>query len=300
MSLFRKVTLPASFAVAAALSTMPLAMSGEKTGCRVICQPLATTCQPAVASATPTAPTCCQPLPTTVTASPSVELTAYARPAQPRRIEPQPDTLETSPTVAVTYCAIYLYVDYGSYQSYYGINCSTRQPLLMNGVNLPIPGDCNNPNGACITVGSNVTPTAANTSRVHGYNSFSQKGLKLPKPLKAGQEPRNSPNPQASKPGELKERTRIGQPIYVKFPRVAGANDYVIAELQRFAVKGIGPANREFSATLTAGHEVDAVPAGAVAKVIPRNQITVVDDHVARLEIGNAVYEIVTATKLVP
>ncbi|MBC7818855.1 MAG: hypothetical protein IAG10_18345 [Planctomycetaceae bacterium] len=276
------------------------AWSGEKHRRTICCQPIAT-CQPIASQTAGTTPTCCQPVAATIFSSSSpIELCAHTQPA-PRRLTPQPDTLDINPTVATTYCAIYMVADYGTYQVYYGINCTTHSPVSMSGNNLgPLPGNCNNPGGACITFGSSVIPTASGASGLQRPGTFTQKGIKLARKHKAGEEPSNQANPQATKPRELKERTRIGQPIFVKFPRVPGSSDFVVAELQRFSVKGIGAAGKELSGAITVGLEIDQAPAGKTVKELSRDQVTIADDHVARVEIGNATYEIITASNLTP
>ena len=202
--------------------------------------------------------------------------------------------------MVTTICAIYMYADWGTYQSYYAINCATQAPLSMNGNNLPVPGDCSNPNGACVTFGSSVVPTASGASGSQRPGTFTQKGIKLARKHKAGEEPINKANPQATNPRELKERTRIGQAIFVKFPRVPGSADFVMVELQRFSVKGIGAARQELAGTFAVGLEIDQIPAGKTVKELSHDQVTISDDHVARVEIGNVTYQIITASKLTP
>lgn len=279
------------------------AWSGEKHRRTICCQPIAT-CQPISCRTAGPIPTCCQPAAATIASSSSssspIELCAHTQPA-PRRLTPQPDALEIHPTVTTTYCAMYMYCDWGTYQSYYAINCTNNYPLSINGNNLgPLPGDCNNPGGACITFGSSTAPTASGVNGPLRPKTFTQKGVKLARKHKAGAEPVNKANPQATNPHELKERTRIGQPIFVKFPRVPGSSDFVVAELQRFSVKGIGAAGQELAGTFAVGLEIDQAPVGRTVKELARNQVTIVDDHVARMEIGGTTYEIVTATKLTP
>src|SRR5262245_19323627 len=82
----------------------------------VICfQPIPTTCPSVVSEAAGPAPTCCQPAAATISASSSpIELCAHTQPA-PRRLTPEPDALEINPTFATTYCAIYMYLDHGTY-----------------------------------------------------------------------------------------------------------------------------------------------------------------------------------------
>lgn len=115
---------------------------------------------------------------------------------------------------------------------------------------------------------------------------------------KAGEEPINKANPQTTKPRELKERTRVGQAIFVKFPRAPGSSEFVVAELQRYSVKGLGAAGQELAGMFAVGQEIDQAPAGKTVKELSRNQVTIVGDHAAQVEIGNATYEILTASKL--
>jgi len=212
---------------------------------------------------------------------------------------PQPDWLEIDQTAATTVCAWYMWFDWGSYQSYYGVTFGTNTPCNINGNNLgPLPGNCANPGGACITFGSSVVPTAAGANSSQRPGTLTQKGVKLTRKLKAGTEPINQANPQTTKPRELKERTLIGQPIFVRFSRAPGSTDFVVAELRRYSVKGIGAAGQVLAGTFAVGHEIDQAPAGNAVKELSRDQVTIADDHVARVEIGNSAYEIVTATKL--
>ena len=278
------------------------AWSGDKHRRTICCQPIAT-CQPTTCQTAGPVPTCCQPAAATISSSSTsspIELCAHTQPA-PRRLVPQPDSLEIHQTTATTTCAMYMWCNWGTYQSYYAINCATNAPCNLNGNNLaPLPGDCNNPGGSCITFGSAVVPTASGASVSQRPGTLTQKGIKLARKHKAGDEPINQANPQTTKPRELKERTRIGQAIFVKFPRVPGSSDFVVAELQRYSVKGIGAAGQELAGTFAVGLEIDQAPAGKTVKELSRDQVTIADDHVARVEIGNAVYEIVTASKLTP
>jgi hypothetical protein len=141
-------------------------------------------------------------------------------------------------------------------------------------------------------------PTAAGANSSQRPGTLTQKGVKLTRKLKAGTEPINQANPQTTKPRELKERTLIGQPIFVRFSRAPGSTDFVVAELRRYSVKGIGAAGQVLAGTFAVGHEIDQAPAGNAVKELSRDQVTIADDHVARVEIGNSAYEIVTATKL--
>ena len=278
------------------------AWSGEKHRRTICCQPIAT-CQPMTSQTAGLVPTCCQPAAATISSSSTsspIELCAHTQPA-PRRLVPQPDSLEINQTAATTICAMYMWCNWGTYQSYYAITCGSNAASNLNGNNLaPLPGNCNNPGGSCITFGSAIVPTAAGASVSQRPGTLTQKGIKLARKHKAGDEPINQANPQTTKPRELKERTRIGQAIFVKFPRVPGSSEFVVAELQRYSVKGIGAAGQELAGTFAVGLEIDQAPAGKTVKELSRDQVTITDDHVARVEIGNAIYEIVTASKLTP
>ncbi len=195
---------------------------------------------------------------------------------------------------------MWMWADWGSFKSYYAINCTTNAPLSMDGNLSPLPGDCNNLGGACSTFGSTVVPTASGASGSQRPTTYAQTGIKLARKHKAGEEPINCANPQAKNPRALTERTRIGQPIFVKFPRVPGSSDFVLVELQRFSVRGTGTTGQELTGTFAVGMEIDQAPAGKTVKELSRDQVTVSDDHVARLEIGNVSYGIVTASKLTP
>lgn len=293
------ILVAASLAAAVSVAPSQRAFSGQKH-CRVVCQPVAT-CQPTACQTTGPVPTCCQPAAATIASTSSpIELCAHTQPA-PRRLTPQPDALNINPTLSTTICAIYMWADWGSYQSYYAINCSTRDPQNLNGNNLaPLPGNCDNPNGACVNTGSSVTPTASGASSTLRSGAFSQKGIKLTRKGNAGSEPINPASPQKTGTHALKERKQIGQPIYVKFARVPGSSEFVIVELKRFFVKGVGAAGQEHAGTFAVGLEIDQVPAGKTVKELSRNHVLVLDDHVARLEIGNVNYDVVAASKLTP
>lgn len=292
--------------VAALISTAVLtvstpAKSGEKR-CRTIStcnQPAPVACAPSANQPAAPTQTCCQPA--TASIQPKIELVAYTRPATPRRLAPQPDALDIGRTTADTACAIYLVSDYGSSSLYYGIRCSDKSSVPIYGSNLgPLPGNCSNPNGACISYGSSVIPTAFQGNASANNGSLIQSGVRLTQKRKAGQEPSNPVNALATGAHQLKERTRVGQPTYIKFPLSGGANGFVVVELQRYFVKGTGKSGEEHSGTFAVGTEIDAVPAGISAKEIDRQRIEILADHIARLTIGNVTYDIVTATKLVP
>lgn len=301
MRSLRTYFVAAALISTAALTASPPAKSGEKR-----CRTISTCNQPAPVACTssasqPAAPTqtCCQPAVSSV--QPKIELVAYARPAAPRRLAPQPDALDISRTTAGTACAIYLVSNYGPTSMYYGIRCSDQSSVAIYGIGLgPLPGNCNNPNGACISYGSSVVPTAFQGNTPSSNGSLIQSGVRLAQKRKAGQEPSNPVNALATGTHQLKERTRVGQPTYIKIPLSGGANGFVVAELQRYFVKGTGKSGEEHSATFAVGTEVDAIPAGMSAKEIERQKIEILADHVARVTIGNVTYDIVTATKLVP
>lgn len=283
------------------LATTPSANSGEKP-CRIIStcsQPTPVEC--ASSASQPAAPTqtCCQPA--TASVQPRIELVAYTRPASPRRLSPQPDVLDIRRTTSDTACAWFLAGDFGGTQVYYGLRCSDQYPMPIYGNNLaPLPGDCGSPGGACVTLGSVVVPTAFHKKLASNNGSAIQKSVRLNQKRKAGAELPDLVDAQASGAHKLKERTRVGQPSYIKITRPDGASGSVVVELQRYFVKGKGKASQDLSGTFALGIEIDAVPEGKTAKEIDRQQIQVVADHVARLEIGDVTYEIVTATKLVP
>ena len=280
-----------------ALTTTHSANSGEKR-CRVI-----STCnQPTTATSTPIAnqsvmpvQTCCQP--TAASVQPKIELIAYARPASPRRLTPQPDALEINQTSADMACAQFIAMDYGTYQVYYGLLCSDQSPVPIYGSDLgPLPGDCGNPNGACVIFNASIIPTAFNNKSSSSNSSMIQKGVQLTHKLKVGQECPNRADALATGAHKLKERTRVGEPTYIKFAGSAGES--VTVELQKYFVKGTGKSSQELSGTFAIGIEVDAAPVGVKVKEVDRQQIQVVADHVARLTIGNVTYDIVTASKL--
>ena len=301
MRSFRTFIVTAVLVSSVVLTTSNSANSGEKRFRTIstCSQPIPVAC--VASTSQPAAPTqtCCQPA--TASVQPRIELVAYTRPASPRRLTPQPDALDIRRTTANTACAQFLAGDFGGIQVYYGLRCSDNYPIPIFANNLnPLPGDCANPNGACVTSGSSVVPTAFNKKSSTNGGSVIQKSVQLNQKRKAGDEPRNSADAQATGAHQLKERTRVGQPIYIKFARPEGASGFVVVELQRYSVKGTGKASQELTGSFALGLEIDAAPAGKTAKEIDRQQIQVVADHVAQFEIGDVTYDIVTATKLVP
>ncbi len=299
MRSLRTIFTTAALMSAVVLATSVSAKSGEKR-----CQAISTCSQPApVIGATttsqPGAPTqtCCQPAAASV--QPKIELVAYTRPSSPRRLTPQPDALEINPTVAQTTCAQFIVYQYPTYDIYYAKRCSDNTPTLMFGNNLaPLPGDCANPNGACVTIGSGVVPTAFESGSSSIQGSVFQTAIRLKQKLTAGAEPNNKANPLATEPHQLKEQKRVGQPIYVSFAGASGASDRVVVELRRFSVKGTDKSGQELSGTFAMGTEIDVAPAGAKVKEIDQQQVHVVSDNVAQLKISGVIYDIVTATKL--
>ena len=288
----------------ALVSAMVLTTTGTASSREKRCRVISTCSQPTTASCTPhanepasPAQTCCQP--TAASVQPKVELVAYTRPASPKRLTPQPDKLETKKTATSTACAWFMACDFGTYQIYYGIRCENNYPVpLYANALAPLPGNCDNPGGACITIGSSVIPTAFNVKTPLRNDSAIQKDVHLAHKLKAGHAFQNQVDPQATGAHKLKERSRVGEPSYIKF---AGANgESVIVELQKYFVKGTGKDAKELSGTIAFGLEIDAAPAGEKVKDIDRQQIQVAADHVARATIGNVTYDIITATKLVP
>lgn len=299
MRSFRTFFVAAVLVSSVVLTTSNSANSGEKRFQTIstCSQPVPVAC--AASTSQPAAPTqtCCQPA--TASVQPRIELVAYTRPASPRRLAPQPDALDLRRTTSDTACAWFMAMDYGAYQVYYGTRCSDdyAMPIYGNGL-APLPGDCGNPGGSCVTLGASVLPTAFNKSSSSNGSAI-QKSVRLSQKRKAGEEPRDQVDAQATGAHKLKERARVGQPTYIKFTRPEGTSDFVIVELQRYLVKGTGRPSQELSGTIAMGLEIDAVPEGKSAKEIDRQQIQVVADHVAQLEIGDVTYDIVTATKLV-
>ncbi len=281
------------------LSTSHSAKSGEKR-CKAIStciQPASNTCVTSASQPGASTQTCCQP--TAASVQPKIELVAYTRPASPRRLAPQPDALEINPTTAQTICAQYLIYDFGSIKSYYAIKCSNNTPTIIyaNGL-APLPGDCANPNGACVTVGASVVQTAFASDSSSLQGGLFHKAIHLKQKLKAGAEPANKANPLATGPHQLKERTRVGQPIYVSFAGASGDSERLVVELQRYSVKGTGKTGQELSGTFATGVEIDVAPAGTNVKQIDQQRVRVVTDNVAQIEISGVTYDIVTATKL--
>lgn len=301
MRSLRMLFLSAALVSTVALATTPSAKSGEKR-CRTItpCSQLTpVTCPTSTNQATTTTQTCCQP--TAASIQPQIEFVAYTRPVSPRRLTPQPDALDIRRTTTDMACAWFMAMDYGSYQVYYGIRCSDQEPMPIYGNDLgPLPGDCGSPGGACFSLGSSVVPVGFNPNSAVASNSFIQKGIHLTRKQKAAQEPNHRANESAKEPHQLQERSRAGEPIYVKFSGMDRGNEFVIVELQKYFVRGTGKSSQELSGTIAIGVEIDAVPTGKQAREIDRSNIQIVSDHVARLKIGNATYDAVTATKLVP
>lgn len=302
MRTLRTTFLASAFIAAVTVVASISATAGEKR-CRIqpVCQqPAPTQCVASSGQSTAAPQTCCQPQAASI--QPQIELIKYERPATPRRLSPQPDALKIGQASTNIRCAIYLAFDYGAYELYYGVQCPTNQPVAIFGSDLgPLPGNCANPNGACVSGGASVIPTASarDGGADQGSSAF-QKGVHLSRKLKAGHEPSNPVNPLATGPHQLKERTRVGQPTFVRFQSPNRSGDFVVAELQRYFVKGTGKANEELSATFAVGVEIDAAPEGKSVKSLTPAAIQIIDDYVARVTVGEASYDVVTATKLVP
>lgn len=197
-------------------------------------------------------------------------------------------------------CAQFLAGQYGGTEVYYGLRCSDNYPVAIYANNLvPLPGACESPNGACVSLGSNVVPTAFGNIASRHLGSVIQNGVRLTHKRDAGREPINSPNSQANGAHQLKERLRIGEPFYARFTLKTGSEP-VVVEIQKYFVRGTGKSSQELAGTLTIGTEIKAVPTGKRVIEIGREDVHVVDDHIARLTIRDARYDIVTATRLVP
>lgn len=299
-------TLRTFFVVTAFVSTVALTTANSAISREKRCRALPTCNQPTAAASTPIASqpetpvqTCCQP--TVASVQPKIELVAYARPASPRRLTPRPDALDTSRTESSTSCAQFLSFDWGGCFVYIAVRCEDTWPLPIYTSQLldPVPDDCGNLGGGCITTtNSAFIPTAFNNKSSSKSESLVQKDVRLAHKLKAGQEPSNRADVQAVGAKKLRERTRVGEPSYIKF--AASTGESVVVELQKYFVRGTGKPSKEYSATIAIGVEVDAVPNGVKAKEMSRQEIQVTADHVAHVAIGNTTYNIVTATKLVP
>lgn len=302
MRALRTTFLASAFIAAVTVVASISATAGEKR-CRIqpVCQqPAPTQCVASSGQSTAAPQTCCQPQAASI--QPQIELIKYERPATPRRLSPQPDALKIGQASAETRCAIYMAFDYGAYELYYGVRCPTNQPVPIYGIDLgPLPGNCSNPNGACISYGMSVIPTTFSRDGSADQSSgVFQKGVHLSRKLKAGQEPNNPVNAQATGSHQLKERTRVGSPTFVRFQSPGRSGDFVVAELQRYFVKGTGKANEELSATFAVGVEIDTAPEGKSVKSLTPAAVQIIDDYVARVTIGETSYDVVTATKLVP
>lgn len=302
MRALRTTFLASAFIATVTVVASISATAGEKR-CRIqpVCQqPAPAQCVAGSEQSTAAPQTCCQPQAASV--QPQIELIKYERPATPRRLSPQPDALKIGQASAETQCAIFMVFDYGAIEFYYGVRCPTNSPVGIYGSNLaPLPGNCANPNGACISGGASVIPTAFTRNGGPDPHPVAiQKGVHLSRKLKAGQEPSNPVNALATGPHQLKERSRVGQPTFVRFQSPSRSGDFVVAELQRYFVKGTGKANEELSATFAIGVEIDAAPEGKSVKPLTPATVQIIDDYVARVTIGETSYDVVTATKLVP
>ena len=299
-------TLRSFFVTSVLISSVALATSNSANSGEKRCPKISTSsqlvpvaCETSASQPAVVAQTCCQPA--TASVQPKIELVAYARPASPRRLSPQPDSLEINRTTSSTVCARYKFSDFGTFTIYYGVQCPEYAGIAIYGSGLnPLPGECNAPNGACITINTSVIQAASNDGSSSAGGSVFQKTVHLAAKRKAGQEPNNPVDAQATGAHALKERTRTGQPTYIKFAQPGEGAGSVVVELQRYFVKGTGQKSEELSGTFAVGVEVDSAPESKVTKEIDRKQIKVLADHVAQLTIGDVTYDIVTATKLTP
>jgi hypothetical protein len=274
------------------------AKSGDKR-CRLVCdQATPVTCQPVACQAPALVQTCCQPAAGSVQGD--IQLTAHAQPATPRKLVPTPDTLNLQPTVQTVICAVYMWADWGSFSSYYAIDCNTGQPQNLNGNLDPVPGDCQNPNGGCIIFGSSVTPTKSPNGSYFNRTGTTQNGIRLKAKRKAGAGPIDTIHSNDKSTQVAKSRERIGQPIYVKLHPNTNPADEILLELQQYKVTGIGKNGTELTGIFSVGFEVESAPAGRVVTNLAGSQVTIKDPHVAQIKLGNVTYEVVTASKLIP
>lgn len=298
-------TLRSFFVTTVLISSVVLATSHSANSGEKRCQKISTNsrsvtvaCESTATRPDAPAQTCCQPA--TASVQPTIELVAYARPASPRRLSPKPDALEINRTASSTSCALFKMGDFGTFSLYYGVQCPDYNPVAIYGNGLgPLPGSCFNPNGACVTIGSAVVSAGGNEKSSTSSSMF-QKTVHLAAKLKAGQEPNHPVDALATGAHTLKERTRVGQPTYIKFAQPNGESGFVIVELQRYFVKGTGQKSEELSGTFAIGVEIDSAPESKPAKEIERKHIHVLADHIGRLTIGDVTYDVVTATKLTP
>ena len=283
MRSFQTISVVAMLLTTVAFAPSHSANSGEKRQAinADFIQPSAAPCAPSRPQPAATTQTCCQPA--TASVQPQIELAAYVRPASPKRLTPQPDALEIRRTDADLACAQFVIENLGGIFVYQAIVCSDSSVTQIFGSDLgPLPGDCANPNGACVEFGGVVIG----------------KTVRLAQKRKPGQESRVRPNALASGPHQLHERTPIGQPVYVKFAAPDDASGTVVVELRRFFVRGTGKSSQLLSGNVAYGIEVEAAPEGSIAKEIDRKQIDVLSDHSGRLKIGSVTYNFITATKL--
>lgn len=274
------------------------AKSGDKR-CRPICsQATPVTCQPISCQTPGLVQTCCQPAAASIQGD--IQLTAHAQPATPRKLVPTPDALNLQPTVQIVYCAMYMWADWGTFKSYYAVNCSTGQPVNIDGNLNPVPGNCQNPDGGCVILGSNVAPTKFANGSILPTTGNAQSGIRLKAKRKAGEGPINKivPNPQSTHVATAREK--VGRPIYVSFQPAIDKADEILVELQQYKVAGIGKGGAELTAIFSVGFEVESAPAGSTVSKLAGNQVTIKDSHVAQIKLGNATYDVVTASKLIP
>ena len=299
MKSLQTILITAALTLAMVSSTSVSAKPREKR-CQTIstCRlPMPVTVTPSTSQAGTPTQTCCQPA--TASVQPRIELITYTRPSAPQRLIPQPDALEINPTAAQTTCAQFMIHDFGTFKSYYGLRCTDNNPTIFYGNGLaPLPGSCANPNGACVTIGSSVVQAAFESGPSSAEGRVFQTAIRLKQKLKAGAEPNNKANPLATKPHQLKERTRIGKPIYVSFARDSESSERVVVELQRYSVKGNGISGQELTGTFAMGTEIDVAPARAAVKEMDLSQVHVISDNVAQIKLSGVTYDIVTATKL--
>ena len=279
MRSFRTFLMATALVSAVALSTTNWARSGEKRS-RVIpaCgQPTTVSCTPITSQPSAPTQTCCQP--TVASVQPKTELVAYARPAASRRLAPQPDQLDIGNTTQnqIIACAQFESWAFPNFYMYIAVRCQDTMPVMLVSTEQlsPVPDDCGNPGGGCQIIYGTFSSTANDKTSSNIANVI-KKGTHLSHKFKAGMEPSNRVDAQATGPYKLKERTRVGEPTYIKFSGPAGES--IVAELQKCSVKGTGKASRELSGTFAIGFEVDAAPVGVKAKAIDPKQIQVVDD----------------------
>lgn len=198
------------------------------------------------------------------------------------------ESAKVQKTTATTVCALYEYMNWGTYKSYYGMECAMGMPLSIDG-NITINGDCSDLDplpANCFAI--NMAFRKKSTGNGHGHKPGTGPITKIPK------EKRNQKGASGNK---VKVRYITNKPIFVKFSVNAKT---VHCRLWILEVTQKTPGNPVVPSLFAVGQEVEEFsPVGmeVISELQPK-QVKVVGDFVVQLQYGPVTLQAVTETKL--